>query len=345
MITNLYFMVGIAGSGKSTRAKQILQEHLDAGKECVLLSSDALREELLGDASDQSNNALIFETMRKRLKENIYQRDVILDATNVTRKDRATFFSCLNQDKVEWINIVAVVMTTPYEKCKEWNLCRERSVPEYVQEKQLRRFQIPFFEEGFDEILLETDQYENSYDADDRLVSRSYRMDEDACKETNWATDDDPLFKEMRGFDQKTQWHMYTLGTHCKAVADLIKYDRPNDRVLYRAALLHDYGKMFTQMPKPSDPKQMCYYNHENVGTYKLLTEKLNLIGLDNEDDLLRFLFLVNYHMEPFKWHQEKTFRKYSKIYGSQYPTLMFFNVCDKIGSGRKDYKWADETP
>lgn len=345
MTTNLYFMVGIAGSGKSTRALEIQKKAYDNGQECVILSSDALREELLGDVADQSNNTMIFDVMRKRLKENIYERDVVLDATNCTRKDRATFFSCLNQDKLKWINIIAVVRVVPFDVCLDWNSKRERKVPEYVLDKQVRRFQIPFYEEGFDEIWLDTDQVVNMYNADDGLISRSYLMDEDACKETLWGTDEDVLFKEMRGFDQKTQWHMYTLGTHCKAVADLIKYDKPHDSVLYRAALLHDYGKMFTQKPKEKHPSQMCYYNHENVGAYKLMTEKLRYIGLENEDDVLRFLFLVNYHMEPFKWHMEKTFHKYSKIYGPNYPDLMFFNVCDKIGSGRKDYKWVNETP
>lgn len=40
-------MIGIPGSGKTEKAKVLAKEH-----NAVLLSSDAIREEILGDASD-----------------------------------------------------------------------------------------------------------------------------------------------------------------------------------------------------------------------------------------------------------------------------------------------------
>ena len=61
-MNNLIFLVGVPGSGKSTYAKKILEAKPDA----VWVSSDAIREELWGDANDQQQPSSVFGEMFKR---------------------------------------------------------------------------------------------------------------------------------------------------------------------------------------------------------------------------------------------------------------------------------------
>ena len=52
----LYIMCGLSGSGKSTIATQIANENPNT----VIVSSDAIREELTGNENDQSKNEDVF---------------------------------------------------------------------------------------------------------------------------------------------------------------------------------------------------------------------------------------------------------------------------------------------
>ena len=86
-------MVGLPGSGKSTHAEE-LSKRLDA----VIHSSDALREELTGDINNQNNNELVFQTLHKRIKEDLINgKNCIYDACQVKRKDRMSFLQQLNK--------------------------------------------------------------------------------------------------------------------------------------------------------------------------------------------------------------------------------------------------------
>ena len=67
-------MVGLAGSGKSTLAQKLKEKYVhvygesdDFGRSNVvdIISSDAIRGELLGDENDQSKNDLVFKEVHK----------------------------------------------------------------------------------------------------------------------------------------------------------------------------------------------------------------------------------------------------------------------------------------
>ena len=58
-------------------------------------------------------------------------------------------------------------------------------------------------------------------------------------------------------------------------------------------------------------------------------------LELQYDDELLNCLFLINYHMLPFTWKQEKTHNKWRKIFGEEkYKLLIDFNRADRIASG-----------
>ncbi len=141
----LTLLVGIPGSGKSTFVASNKKENQ------VVLSSDAIRKELLSGEEDQSNNKLIFATLYARAREFLLQgKDVVLDATNISvfeRKRVLSNFVDLHLKRV------AVVFETPVEVCVERDAKRDRTVGRDVIEKYVKRYQKPSKREGFDEIV------------------------------------------------------------------------------------------------------------------------------------------------------------------------------------------------
>ena len=61
----------------------------------------------------------------------------------------------------------------------------------------------------------------------------------------------------------------------------------------------------------------------------------LNFLEASRQDEILEFLFYVNYHMHPFFVQSGKSEKKWKDIFGEEkYNKLFLFNECDKIASG-----------
>lgn len=177
---NLYVMVGIPGSGKSTASQQIIEKEPNT----VILSSDTLREEYFGDESYQYSNKWLQEngfdieemSIGQRIKECnkfIFKelenrtikclkagQNVIYDATNINDKGRIDLISKFS-NYCQYI--IAVVLATSYEQCIKNNQNRDRSVPEEVIERMSKNFVFPTYEEGFDDILVIGDDSQIDY--------------------------------------------------------------------------------------------------------------------------------------------------------------------------------------
>lgn len=301
----LTILIGISASGKSTYAKQLVDK-----ENCIIVSSDGIRQEICeGGVPDQSKNEEVFQLFHKRIRENLKDgKDVIADATSITLKSRRAIFNAVRGIDC---NITGIIIVKSIEECLKDNKDsnREYPVPEEVIHRQVRKFQIPFKEEGFDTIEIYTTMKPN-YSKD--VVT--YRM-----------------LEEMKNFDQKNPHHSQTLDEHCEYVHRLFttKYNYP---FKYRlGARFHDCGKLYTQT---FDENGVAHYlGHENIGTYLLLQESHSLIInrqiLANE--ILDTLFLVNYHMFPMNWNTDKAKEKWKKIFGDyKYQLLVDFNKCDK---------------
>lgn len=120
----LVMLVGPSGSGKSTWAAR----HFDAHQ---VLSSDAFRLLVAGDASDQSATADAFRLLhlvaRARLRRGLL---TVIDATNVTVGARAALLrAAAAADRT----VTAVVFDVSLEQCLRQNAMRpDRRVPEEV---------------------------------------------------------------------------------------------------------------------------------------------------------------------------------------------------------------------
>lgn len=298
----LILLCGLPASGKSTYAEYFKSNNT------IILSSDKLRGELYGNINDVEHNEQVFKELYKRAKKYLLaDKNVIIDATNITVKSRRKALShfkdidCFTQCKV---------FAIPYKECLARNKQRNKEVPNEAIKRMYSNFQVPFYEEGFDRI--------------------------DIIREADYFTFQDMLSShKFQKFNQKTLHHKYDLFTHSKLVfSELSKNDivnTKNIRYIFQTCMLHDYGKLDTQEFKEGD-ENAHYYNHANVGCYNIMCDLRPEV---NYIDDLNMLFVINYHMLPFDWNTEKTQSKWKNIFGEEkFNLLVEFNKADKIASG-----------
>ncbi len=141
-----HFLIGVPGSGKSTFAVELAK----LGNYRIV-STDAIRQQLYGDASIQGEWSQVEEKVISQIVDAIAQGDsIIYDATNAKRAWRMDLLSKLKSITPSgfWM---AWYMQTPVANCKLWNQQRIRQVPDFVIEnmhKSLQDFP-PIAAEGF----------------------------------------------------------------------------------------------------------------------------------------------------------------------------------------------------
>lgn len=289
----LWVMVGLSGSGKSSVAKEIAENNSNT----IIVPLDNIREELTGKVEDQSKNEEVFKVFHKRIREAIENNtNVIADATNITMRSRRAIIE--NIKGIECRKI-AYLIPKPFDQCKIDNLNRQHPVPDEVLDKQIRKFQIPFMEEGFDEGII-------------HYIHNKNRLD--MLK----------MFDNMEGFNQQNPHHTSTLADHCKNIHESFsKYGYPSKYNL--AALFHDYGKLYCK--ELDDNGIATYYGHDSVGSYMVLENLAEIFYKDIAD----MCFLINYHMMPFDWTTEESKERWKKRFGEyKYQMLLDFHERDK---------------
>lgn len=132
-------LVGLPGSGKSYWANE---------QKLPVLSSDAIREMLTGDASNQNANRIVFGVLRSLLIARIKAGAPVtcVDTTALTPRERRSFVRLAELWDCE---IEAVFFDVPLEVCKARNQARHRVVPESVMDRFAARLRPPSVDEGF----------------------------------------------------------------------------------------------------------------------------------------------------------------------------------------------------
>ena len=103
---------------------------------------------MFGDAGIQKGSNKVFARMLERLKISMNNNEnIIIDATNLTVKNRAFFLQIIAYYSY---TVVAIVFNTSLEECKKRNFGRERKVPIEVIECMARKFELPSKDEGFE---------------------------------------------------------------------------------------------------------------------------------------------------------------------------------------------------
>lgn len=124
----LYVLIGISGSGKSTYA-----EKLQLSRNIAVVSTDSIREEMLGSEANQSDGAEIFRCAYSRINRHLsLGQDIVFDATNTTTYGRNQLLDSIKEPCKK----VAVLVMTPLDVALARNLERSRTVPESVIHRQ-----------------------------------------------------------------------------------------------------------------------------------------------------------------------------------------------------------------
>lgn len=304
-------MVGIPGSGKSYEAQKLIEK----GWADVVISSDALRRELLDDETCQTQNEKVFKEYYKRMTDYLKAgKSVVLDATNINIKMRKMAFHHIGACKIDGLKIYAYVVNTPLDRIIEQNEKRERVVPIEVINKYLSMYQHPQKYEGFYKILLKNDICDPDYNEINKIRCM---MDE---------------------YNQGNKHHIYTLGEHCRRVAEnyMVDVDMPFDKIArYYAGLWHDVGKLFTR--SYSEDGEAHYYSHGQVGAYYLVSHP-ELLGMLPRPLFEETIFYVNFHMNAHDWRRSGGSSKYCKLFGEElYDRLMEFSGYDRLACGTTD--------
>ena len=268
-----YMTIGVSGCGKTTWAMN--QPNIQPR---LVLDSDAIREELYGNWADQYHNAQVFDEMYRRTVEGMKRGidDIYYVATNLSMKRRIQLLERLRKMFPQYIYRCRVFVRTPNTLYRQ-NCQREHCVPMYVIDRQLRQFQLPVENEGWDNI---------SYDIE--KVSDDYCMD---------------ILRRIEEFGfQDNPHHTLTLSEHLDACQDLmisIGYNASaNFLDLIQAASLHDVGKIFTRSYDENGIAH--YFGHENIGA------QIALLFHDRPYAAQ----LINYHMVPYDYKGREIWKK-----------------------------------
>jgi protein phosphatase len=149
-MNTLYLTIGAPGSGKSTYSKNFIKD-----KDIEYLSSDELRAQLGKDESDQTVTGQVFDHIKKKVVEYLEMGDsVLIDATNINKKDRKYYIDTAKRNNA---TVIGLVCHATKDELIERNIKRGesggRNVPVWVIEKMLNKYEPPTTEEGFDKII------------------------------------------------------------------------------------------------------------------------------------------------------------------------------------------------
>lgn len=298
-------LCGLPGSGKSTWA-----ENNKGNLDFTIHSSDAIRAEF-GDVNDQSKNELVFNTLHKRIKEDLRDgKNVAYDATSLSRKRRIHFLS--NELRDISCKKVCVLFATPYEVCLKNNANRERKVPEEVIERMIKNFEVPCKQEGWDEIhIVWWDWKKDGLEFD--ILSDM----EEFCE----ISHDNPHHTKSIGN------HMFS--AYCHYIRDNIGNV---NNLLADCILLHDCGKPHVKSYVDKDGNigaRARYYEHHNVGSYNSLfylkeTERYT------DEEILYGSLLIGLHMRHFMaWKDsDKAKEKDRRLFGDD--TIKLLEVINR---------------
>lgn len=290
-MNKLYVTVGLPASGKSTWA-ETHKDELNA----VVHSSDNIRAELLNDVNDQSKNDKVFKIFHRRIKDDLRAgKNVIYDATNLSRKRRVAFINELKKIPCEK---VCILFATPFEQCCARNFARDRQVPSDALVRMYKGFETPYYTDGFDDIQI---VYSD--------IVGTYGFEYDICVD----------LERWKVVSQDNPHHRLSIGDHMIAACEYMK-NKTDDKRLIASALLHDCGKDSTK--SWNEEKGHCtYYQHHCVGSYLALFYLKRMHPDWSDKDILYVSLLINLHMRPLLAYKEsdKAKEKDRRLFGDDF--------------------------
>ena len=256
----------------------------------VWISSDAIREELWGDANDQQSPSSVFGEMYRRTVTALNEgKDVIYDATNLIAKTRTSTLAAIREHVNRPIFAECAIILCSIRECKKRQLERSRKVPDEVIDRMVRQFQTPWYNEGWDEISC------ISCGPKQDLTKEHIRMLEtphDNPHHTSPSLEHHCL-EALAAFNE-----LLDITSSSKGMVDILK----------EAVYQHDIGKRKTKafFDSKGRPCNIAhYYSHDNMGAYLWLTSQE--IWRWEVYDFILIAALIQWHMQPYFLDNDKS--------------------------------------
>ena len=305
----LVLLIGLPGSGKSTFITNNYNYDRIFLHNTIILSSDKIREEKFGNVNDQTHNAEVFDYIKEETVKALEKGfRVVIDATNITVKARKSITDYVEQNIISFYDyglIRYIIMATPYYKCLENNRKRSRQVPEEVIERMYKQFEFPNYTETVHTID----------------IAFPFELDKDMYKVEH-------PYERLKGLSHETPYHKLSIGQHLQKSYEIMK-QLTTDKILLKAAELHDIGKPFCKQ-YIEGTNQARYLNHANVGSYEaIFYAKMLKFTADETVDLCN---LIRFHMRAHDCEdKEKASEKLKLAIGEKlYYKLLLLKLVDR---------------
>ncbi|MEK5036202.1 AAA family ATPase [Paenibacillus sp. FSL R7-0302] len=318
----LHVLVGLPASGKSTFAKKL---------KATVISSDKLREELLGDVNDQNSNELIFNTMYERAEKQLaIGLDVYLDATHISAKVRKRI---IERFRKKADKLVAHYFNTPfYPDVVHRNRGRERSVPYSVLTRMRNSLQVPMYSEGWNEIVFHNLDEVNKQVSpawSESILTSEQSYDSFMGSFTYWDA-----IESIIDLPQDNPHHSLSVSRHTYYVWDYIRRNYNNEDILVMlwAALFHDTGKKVTKSFKTLEDGTTARYanfiGHENVSAQLAANVLANFY---DTNFVLKVVEIVQNHMRLLSAGDSSKARNklFTEVGKDVFEKLEFFRSAD----------------
>lgn len=285
-MTTFRMLCGPPGSGKSTLSKTL---------QGTVLSSDETRKIMAGSYGNFDHDQKVFDHIYQKAKELLMSgEDVIIDATNLSRKKRVHFLTLIKKLDVQK---EIYFFQHSLETCLKQNL--QRSPEKHVPKKRLIEMynatQVPLKAEGWNRIYVygETNDISDKKEKFIELVKSDVEHDDLFNQLSSYCSSFDNIFN----LAQDSTYHSFSVSRHTFYVWNHVKSETDDLSVLI-AALFHDIGKYETKSFYNFKGEKKRYANfigHENVST-KIAFQFLTDIGFD-QMFIQKTLLLIQYHM------------------------------------------------
>ena len=144
----IFVTIAVPGAGKSTW----VNSHITDATKVAVVNMDTIREEVTGDPSDQTQNALVASLARQKFLTAVSHGvpTIYWDNTTTQRKYRKELIQVGKKGGYE---VIAVYFKVPFDICATRNKGRDRVVPHDVLVRMQSQLQPPDMSEGWDNII------------------------------------------------------------------------------------------------------------------------------------------------------------------------------------------------